>query len=290
MKRLSVEWKVGLFLVVSTILVMGGITYLAYKKGVFERGHTFTLFSRTGEGLSVGMPLNFSGFKIGKVTELELNPEGIVVVQINVPSRHLKWLRKDSEFFLERPILGSAKLTVVTKNMASAPLDAASRPMITEVSDINEAIKKLEPLLAKVSLILGHVERVTGKMAEKNSLLEMAVADKDAVSAVHESLKNVRKVTTHLDKILARTEMELYGPEGIKPAVIEVLKEVVMNLKKTEEVLDNVIKVSVDAAKATKDLEVLRGEVDRAMHSLNGLIEEISRKIPFKKEEKVELP
>jgi len=189
MKRLSIEWKVGIFLVLSLICIIAGFAYLANKKGLFERGHTFVLNSRTGDGLTVGMTLNFSGFKIGKITELELSPEGLVMVKISVPTRHVKWLRKDSSFVLERPILGSTKLSVVTTNMSSPPLDPESHPMITEVSDINETIKRLEPVLEKVSSILSNVETITGTMAEKKSLLEMAISDQEAIEAVHETLK-----------------------------------------------------------------------------------------------------
>jgi len=112
-----------------------------------------------------------------------------VMVKISVPTRHVKWLRKDSSFVLERPILGSTKLSVVTTNMSSPPLDPESHPMITEVSDINETIKRLEPVLEKVSSILSNVETITGTMAEKKSLLEMAISDQEAIEAVHETLK-----------------------------------------------------------------------------------------------------
>lgn len=290
MKRLSVEWKVGIFLLISIVSVMAGFAYLANKKGVFERGHTVILHSRTGDGLTVGMNLHFSGFKIGKITELELSPEGLVVVKISVPTRHLKWLRTDSVFVLERPILGSPKLSVKTENMSSPPLDPEARPMITEVSDINETIKRLEPLLEKVSHILGNIETITGTMAQKHSLLEMAINDREAVIAVQETLKNTRQITADASSLLARTGEELYGPYGIKPEILNVLKEVVVNLKKTEVVLDNVITVSANAARSTKDLELLRKDIDRAVYSINGLIDELNRKIPFPSEKKVELP
>jgi len=290
MKRLSIEWKVGIFLVLSLICIIAGFAYLANKKGLFERGHTFVLNSRTGDGLTVGMTLNFSGFKIGKITELELSPEGLVMVKISVPTRHVKWLRKDSSFVLERPILGSTKLSVVTTNMSSPPLDPESHPMITEVSDINETIKRLEPVLEKVSSILSNVETITGTMAEKKSLLEMAISDQEAIEAVHETLKNTRQITADASSLLMRTGEELYGPEGIKPEVVNVLREVVINLRKTEVVMDNIIKVSANAARSTKDLEMLRKDIDRAVYSINVLIDEVNRKIPFQSEKKVELP
>jgi len=83
-----------------------------------------------------------------------------------------------------------------------------------------------------------------------------------------------------------RTGEELYGPEGIKPEVVNVLREVVINLRKTEVVMDNIIKVSANAARSTKDLEMLRKDIDRAVYSINVLIDEVNRKIPFQSEKR----
>jgi len=158
--------------------------------------------------------------------------------------------------------------------------------MITEVSDINETIKRLEPVLEKVSSILSNVETITGTMAEKKSLLEMAISDQEAIEAVHETLKNTRQITADASSLLMRTGEELYGPEGIKPEVVNVLREVVINLRKTEVVMDNIIKVSANAARSTKDLEMLRKDIDRAVYSINVLIDEVNRKIPFQSEKR----
>ena len=79
---------------------MASISYVAYKKGLFEKEHTYVLSSKSGENLTEGMPVVFSGFKIGRVDSLELNSDGVVVIKIKVSNRHLKWIRSDSIFIL----------------------------------------------------------------------------------------------------------------------------------------------------------------------------------------------
>jgi len=287
---MKTEVKVGLFIILTVLFVMAGLGYMAYKKGVFQTEETFTLSSRTGDGLTVGMPLIFSGFKIGKIVDLELDDQGIVLVKIKVPSQHFKWLRADSKFILERPLIGSTKLVAVTTNMNSPLLTAKSVPSVTEVNDINETIKKFEPVLEKVSLILNHVEKLTRSLAGKKSLVEMALGDKESINALYGALKNAKSITQRADGLLERTGEELYGQDGIKPAVINVLQELVVDIRKLGNTLDNVTKISADAADSTTDLKQLRNELDETVNSVNNLVDEINRLIPFKSEPKIKLP
>ena len=88
--KMSTEFKVGLFIILTVLLVLTGLGYMAHQKGFFQAEQTYTLSSRTGDGLTVGMPLSLSGFKIGKISDMELNEQGIVLVKIRVPSQHAK--------------------------------------------------------------------------------------------------------------------------------------------------------------------------------------------------------
>lgn len=284
------EFKVGLFIILSTLLILSGLGFMAYKKGVFQAEETYTLSSQTGDGLTVGMPLIFSGFKIGKIADLELDERGLVLVKISVPSQHHKWLRADSKFILERPLIGSTKLVMVTTNMKSPLLTPKSVPTVTEVNDINETIKKFEPVVEKIALITDHVEKLTGTLSSKKSLLEMAVNDPDSVKAIHDALKNTRSITQRTDGLLKKTDEELYGPNGIKPAVTKVLKEVVADLQKLGSILDNVTKISADTAASTKDLKLLRSDIDATVNSINHLVDEINKKVPFRTEPEIRLP
>lgn len=304
------EVKVGLFIVVTVLAVVVGIAYMAYKKGLFRTEEIYTLSSRNGDGLSVGMPLFFAGFKIGKISELDLDDHGLVLVSVRVPSQHTKWLRADSIFVLERPLIGSAQLKVVTNNIHSPPLSPKMVPMIQEVDDINEAIRKIQPIIEKAGVIAANIEAITSnianpqgdvnkllrnaeKLSEKlatESFLDVAVGDRESVEAVRASLKNTRAITSQVETILKKTDEELYGKNGVMPRVIKILGELSADLAKVGRTLDNVEKISGEAADSAKDLRLLRSEIDAAVNSLNNLIKELSRKLPFRSEPKIKLP
>jgi phospholipid/cholesterol/gamma-HCH transport system substrate-binding protein len=287
---LKTEWKVSLFIVLTVVLILAGFGYMVYKKGIFQPENTYTLSSRTGDGLSVGMPLYLSGFKIGKVVDLELNDKGMVMIKITVPTQHAKWIRSDSKFVLEKPLIGSPKFIVTTTNLKSSLLSSHSIAILTEVNDINDAIQKIQPILEQVGRITVNVEQLTGSLAAKKSILEMVVGDEKSVQAIYASLQNARSITDQVGQLLKKTDEELYGKEGIMLLVIKILKELVTNLGKIGNTMDNVTKISANTAEATQDFKLLRSEVDATVNSLNRLINELDKKIPFKSEPKIKLP
>ncbi|MGZ3647733.1 MAG: MlaD family protein [Syntrophales bacterium] len=299
------EFKVGLFVVLTSLLIIMSLAYLAYSKGFFTKEYIYTLSSRSGEDLTEGIPVVFSGFKIGKVEALELNDEGTLLIKIRIPEKHAKWIRADSKFSLYKPLIGSTRIIITTDNLNGPPLPLTTVPEIVMVNDINETIRRVQPTLDKVDKIVAHIdsitanladpqgdvhkilrnsEKLTENLAKKDTLLEMAVGSKESVQYVNESLKKVRDILVHADD-------EMYGKDGVLPLVRTILNDVIVKLQKMNAAVDNVVKISADTAESTKDLKVLRAEIDTTVNAIDNMVKEIDRKIPFKKQpEAIKLP
>ena len=108
-------------------------------------------------------------------------------------------IRANSKFVLDKPLLGTSRIIVTTDNLNGPPLSPKVFPEITVSNDINEIIKRVQPIVEKagqdqrpmwrqitanladpkgdVNRILKNVETVTARFSKKESLLEMAVGD-----------------------------------------------------------------------------------------------------------------
>jgi phospholipid/cholesterol/gamma-HCH transport system substrate-binding protein len=84
-----------------------------------------------------------------------------------------------------------------------------------------------------------------------------------------------------------RADDQMYGQDGVLPLVRTILKDVIVKLQKMNVAVDNVVKISADTAESTKDLRVLRTEIDATVNSIGNLVKEIDRKIPFKRQPEV---
>lgn len=313
-----IEFKVGLFITIVTILILASITYVAYRKDVFSIVHTYTLSSKTGENLTVGMPVAVWGFTIGKVSSLELNDQGIVLIQIKIPERHIRMIRANSKFILDKPLIGIPRIVVQTSDLGDRPLSPQAIPELTESNDINEIIKRAQPIIEKADRIMANIEGITAKLddpegdvnrilretetliarfSKRDSLLEIAIGDPESIKAIHESLRKIKEITARVDGILQRidamagkTDEELYGQDGVLPQFRNILRDLLMKLAKIDTTFDNINQVSAEAVDSTKNLKGLRNELDETIMTIRNLADEIDRKIPFKTQPEIKLP
>jgi phospholipid/cholesterol/gamma-HCH transport system substrate-binding protein len=308
---MSREFKVGSFIVVTTIIILAALLYLANEKGFFAKAHTFTLSSKSGEGLTEGMPVVFSGFNIGKVSTLELNDKGIVLIKIKILQRHVKWIKADSAFILYRPLIGAARILVTTNNLNSPPLPEDKVVVMETVNDINDAIKKAQPLLEKITQIaenlerlssnlanpqgdlnriLGNAQKITATLSNKKSFLEMAVADEEAVKSIHEALKKIKDIVTKIDKMADKTDEQLYGNEGTLPNVNKILRDIAGKLQHLDKTVDNINKISSDTSEGMKDFRMLRSDIDDTVNAIDDVAKKLDTLISSKKDREFKLP
>jgi ABC-type transporter Mla subunit MlaD len=69
-----------------------------------------------------------------------------------------------------------------------------------------------------------------------------------------------------------------------------ILKDLIVKLKKIDPVLDNIHRISADTADTTKDLKMLRQDIDSMVLDINNVVNDIDKLIPLKKEKQLKLP
>jgi len=143
--------------------------YDLQERRIWKGLYLYPLF-KIGRELDDGMPVEFSGFNIGKVEDMELSQEGAVLIKIKIPKRHIKWIRSDSVFSLDKPLIGAPKITVKTKNLnspeLSPKLSSKSARLMILMKSLNGFIPSLtwsaeSPLISRLSVQTWPVQRVT---------------------------------------------------------------------------------------------------------------------------------
>lgn len=281
---LSREFKVGLFIVLTAIVILMSLLYLAYEKGFFEKVFTFTLSSKSGDGFTEGMPVVISGFNIGKVHALELNDKGIVLIRIKIPERHVKWVKKNSTFILYRPLIGASRIIVITNSLYSPQLPENKIPEVEIVNDINDVITKVPPLIEKITLIAANLETLSKNLANPKG-------------DFNRTLNNVTKVTDNLDNILEKvdkiadkTDTQLFGKDGTLPQINNILKDIIGKLEKLNTTVDNINKISQDASEGMKDFRTLRSDIDDTVNAIDGIVNKLDDLISSKKDPEFKAP
>jgi phospholipid/cholesterol/gamma-HCH transport system substrate-binding protein len=164
-------------------------------------------------------------------------------------------------------------------------------------TNIEKISAKLADPKGDVNKILRNTEKLTANLSGKPSLLEMAVGDQDSVQSLQAAMKDTKGITSQIqdtlkkvDAMAVKTDEKVYGNEGLLSLVNKILKDLIVKLQNFDATLDNVNKISNDAADSTKDMKLLREEMDTTIYSIKQLVKELDSMVPLKKEPDIKLP
>ena len=311
------HFKVGLFAAVSLLLAGAFMVYLLHARGFFEKTFHLQLAASSADGVAPGVPVVFSGIEIGRVTTLGLNDSGGIVIRAEFLERNAKWLKENSTFILDKPIVGGAKIRVESPDL-NAPALPDNATMLLLSSDISKEIpvlvERVKAILANVEHLtrkdgeinatLANVKTVTGRMTGEFGVLEGVLGSPEKARAVTDSLDKTRALITKLDGLAlkmdgmaVKTDQWLFAPDGVAEHTRESLAQVRLmlsdaqsSLKKADALMSNAVEISANVKEGTQDMAKLRAEIDDAVRKANALINEINRKWPFARDPEVKLP
>ena len=299
-----VELKAMILLVTIGILVVAFFGYVMHARGVFEPTQRLVLETDDSSGVIPGMDMTFAGFPIGRVSQVELSPEGKVRILVDVQSKDAKWLRTSSVFTLESSIVGETRLRAFTGLLNDPPLPAGATRQVLRgdataeipriVATARALLENLETMTANDSDInasLANINAVTGRLNGPGGVLG-GVMGGDAEA------RKLREALDRINSLLGKTEQRVYGKDGVmddaQVAIRQlhvVLADASTTLKKVDAVLVEAQAVGANARVATQDLGALRGEVDASLRKVNRLVDEINRKWPFaRSNQEIKLP
>lgn len=310
----SAGFKVGIFLILSILLIVSFVIFLLVKKEFFTDHYYYTLSSPSGEGITEGMPLLFSGFEIGKVEKLELDTAGNVIISVKVPSRHTIRINKSSTFTLEKPFIGSPRFVVKTPDKKALEPESSYIFPTDTIDDINEVIKKLEPMVAKVdqiatnvnaitsdksdlNKIISNLEAVTSDLAKKQGIIEMLAGDKksgtefrESVSSLNGTLKEAEKLVSSANDTIKKADEQLLGDEGTIPKVNRIIDDVEKKMKELDSLVSSLVKSGSSIESGTKDMDMLRKDIDITINSVNLLVKDVRNNLPMEQKKEIKLP
>lgn len=100
------EQVVGVFVVLALLALAAALVLVGANQRWFAKNYDFTSEFVSGNGLSVGMPIKFRGFEIGKISRIELNDRNTVDVQFYVYDTYYSKVRPHSVLELASSPLG----------------------------------------------------------------------------------------------------------------------------------------------------------------------------------------
>ncbi len=208
--KISNETKIGLLTVIAITILILGYSYLR-GNDVFSGSDKFYAIYNSVEGLSVSKPVLVNGFPIGRVSKMELQPDGRTIVEFKVEPKY-KVPNNTLAKLESADLLGSK---VIVFEMGNSKVYAESDDTLKAdvqgrlAESLQPIQKKAEDLIAKMDSSLAAINRILNPQFQKNvdrSFLSIANSLQTLEGTTKKIDNLVGSQTAHINGIMANAE------------------------------------------------------------------------------------
>ncbi len=166
----NIEVKVGLFALIAVITIVTVIIAVGISRDILVSKVNINVYTTTGDDISKGMPVKYSGFTISRVDNIRLQDDGRVVIKIGIPNRYAKWIRQDSVFKLgSLNIIGGGFISIITNLESSSPIITDNSTFTLERDQgIQAVIDKAIPAIDDLKEIISNINVILGRVADED--------------------------------------------------------------------------------------------------------------------------
>lgn len=223
---------VGLFTIVAIVALVAVIFMLGSKQRWFARDSEYKTTFDTATGLAVGLPLQYKGFVIGKITSFKLNDEDRVDVKFTVYQEYRARVKEGSAVelilspipivpnqFLFHPGNGSGHIasgSVIPRlDSAEGRALVASGKLTPQKRDdsLSLILAQINPTLENINSALAQLTG-NGKGPLNDTIENVAVITDGLAESLGDTIKHVDGLTEQLEKMSK-------SPDGFVPALID---------------------------------------------------------------------
>ncbi|GAB4223167.1 MAG: hypothetical protein Kow009_15020 [Spirochaetales bacterium] len=239
---------VGIFVIIGVLFLTTVLVLMGINQRWFAKNYYFKSRFPTANGLSVGMPITFKGFTIGKITRLSLTPENTVEIDFYIQDTFYPKVFENSVLQLQSNPLGLGGGLVfhqgknptdpLPENSFIPSLDTPEgrqlvEARLVEIPKNEDAVTRLlgeiEPILSNLNQVLVSVHTLLGTITvslEGKGPSPLAGTLRQSEKITENIALTTRSLNHSIDQLLSNAA-----------AISQNLSEISGNLKEGTEVL-----------------------------------------------------
>ncbi|WP_243472710.1 MlaD family protein [Winogradskyella sp. MH6] len=237
-KTASQKTKLGIFVIISTILFVVAVYMIGQGKDLFKKTFTISAYFQNVNGLQNGNNVRYAGIDIGTVKSINMVNDSTIKVDMNIEEKIIQHIKKDAI-----ATIGSDGLV---GNMIVNIVPGKGTASIIENGDIIESFSKIgaDDILSTLSvgsenaaLLTVDLLKITTEMLEgegtiglllndtimaqdlKQSVYNLKTASKGATKAINELTDIISSIKTNDDSVLGMVLNDSISGKQLKSIV-----------------------------------------------------------------------
>lgn len=227
---------VGAFVLTMVFLAFVGVIYFSAVAPTASFSRYDIYFKGAVTGLSKGSGVAYNGIPVGKVSDVEIDPNNVEQIRVTVEINNNVVIKTDAKASVEANLLSGVASVLISKGTQEAPVltakpgerypvIAAHRSALANVyAHAPELLEKLNDIGDNLNALLSEENRksVTQILASINKVTgDIAAHDKDLTDL----FANANTAVGSLGKLLGHVDESYMAQDGIKDRLTHVLSD-----------------------------------------------------------------
>ncbi len=273
LKFTRVEKVAGFFVLGAVGVGLLTLVGLAVKQGWFESRRVYWTHLASGQGLTSGSDIQFSGVRIGSVGSLEFVEEGKIRVEMLILDRYRDQLREGAVVKSWRPFLIGSRILEITSgqgSMLKIGSEIPSRPS----NDVFEMIANggLSQSMATLVAVTESMTRLLEAFAEPKRTTALI----ETIDDLHPLVRNFSALSTELTKVIRPLNKDR-KLEIAAQNIVDLTVELRHALPALTGVLKDSPRLTTEITTTLSQLTLLTGEMTKILPAISVLGPDISR-------------
>lgn len=255
--------RLGVFVIIGVALIA---LFFAVPLGVkfTSKFSTYTAFFQ-GEslsGLEQGAVVKFSGVPIGKITKINYLPNDLTRVKVAMEIQQDFPMKTDMVATTGAMGITGLKYVEITGGTNEAPPLKPGSEIKTKISSFTAITGKAESIIAKVELLLNHLNEISNP---------------DSLKSIKKIIDNVAEITSSVNEFVDETRP---GVKNIATSADSILKQVSMILTDVDE-----FTTTMNHTLSSAQLTLTFARIDSTVQSMKSLTENLSMMVRQSRED-----
>lgn len=281
---LFLKGKVFLFSVIALVSGLVLLFLIAKQRGLFVKMDEIYFITERATGLSTGMPVKVSGFKIGRLKSMKLQDDATVKVILSIEHSQMKWLRTDSFAILTKEgLIGESIIEIIPgRDRELRPGESIRFEKLKGIEEMAGELKgELTDIIKGIKELLNYINSPQGDVKKSLSNLERVSGNLiKTTESMNRLLEELQRRTVSIgdrtEDTIAETKKRMEELSGL----INGAKESIDNISK--ELLETAKTIKDTTDISSKDIPVVLEQTKRSLQDLEDILQSIKGMWPVR--------
>jgi len=266
MVKRSQKIRLGIFVLISTILLLGTIGIITGNK-LFKQTSTYYIKYKdiSLTGLEIGSAVKYRGIRVGRIEDLYIDPNDITTVIVEISIEADVPIKKDTEAVLAYVGITGLKMIELQGGSNEAETLKSGEYIIAGRSLVDAISGQAEIIMEKLEMILNNFAEITD-IAHRDRYYRLVDNASDALGSVHSIIDtnqvNVYRTVRNLERFTNQLETFINTSNATLADIHEITES-----GKIMRTVDNIEKISSELEQA--NLSELVAKLTEAVEQTN---------------------